>query len=363
MKPVKDTFLLLENIYDSTKKGNRPFQFFMTDPQGRKREIMVAESHKKLALLNTLIQAFILAPQKVKDNEGKYAKIQAFTGSSAIPSFTDAAFSTFVDERNYDLGWSSAFRTVDLLDLGNGRKQLFFNIATGQAGGTMMKVPEGAKVSFSGYNGSKLTVDIEKYGMGFSITWEMLQSRDFNAFGDMLMNVSAQVYGTWADVHYGLIAAAADAEGTVAYDTTGSDQLEKDTNTLNKAVVALMEANKDKSTAVTGETTFALFAHETMRARINRALRGLITDERKVVLEYNLQPNYTLNAELLPSGLSKEEPVLCIPGRKAQNAIHTANLGLAEQDIASLSESKTHWTAFGAGIGDNKQFKRVIMHA
>jgi hypothetical protein len=355
MKPLKTSFALLENIHDSIKNGDQPFQFTRMK-SGKPQTFTVSKRHEKIALLNTIIQAFLLAPQKAGES-----KIQAFTGSSAIPSFTDAAFSTFVDQRNYDLGWSSAFRTVDLLDLGAGRKQLSFNIATGQTGGTMMLVPEGGKVQFDGYKGSSLQVKISKYGMGFTVTWEMLQERNFNAFGDMLLDVSAQIYGTWADVHYGILQAAADATATVAYDTVGADVLEKDTNTLNSAIVALMEANKDKSTAVTGETTFVLYAHESMRARINRAIRGLITDERKVVLEYNIQPYFTMNSEILPSGGSKLQPIIGIPGRKTQNAIHTANLGFSEQDISSLSESKTHWTAFGAGVGDNAQWKRVIM--
>ena len=361
MSFLKNTFGLLENINESANKGATPFQFTYKGKDGKTQEMKVEDSRKKVALVNMMIQSFLLAPQK-RTVAGKETSIQAFTGSSSIPTFTDAAFTTFVDERNYDLGWARSFKTVELLEIGMGKKQLHFNIATGEAGGTMVKIPEGGKVQFDGYKADSLTVKIEKYGMGYSVTWEMLNNRDFNAFGEMLENVSAQIYGTWADIHYALLAAAADASASIAYDTTGADTLEKDSNTINNACVALLELNKDKGYGTTGETNFVIHAPETLRARINRALRGLITDERKVVLEYNVQPEYTLNSELLASGGSKVEFVITIPGRKIQNAVHTENLGLTENDIASLNESKTNWTAFGAGIGDNDQCKRVLLH-
>ena len=360
---LKNTFDLLENIYASSRSHNgpMPFQFFVSDKAGKKVERVIDKPTEKVALLNMMIQSFLLSPRrKIEGDEEK--RIQAFTGSSSIAKFTDAAFSTFVDQRDYDLGWARAFRTVDLLDIGNGRKQLFFNIATGESGATMMKVPEGGKVQFDGFKGTSLQVPIEKYGMGFSVTWEMLNNRDFNAFGDMLNNVASQIYGTWADVHYALLSAAATAAGDVAYDTTGADILEKDTITINKAAVAILEANKDKNSGVTGSTQLLILAPETMRSRINRALRGIITDERRATLEYNVAVEYTLNDNLLAASANKFEVVMGIPGRKTQNAVHTEQLGLTETDIASLSRSETAWTAFGAGIGDNSQWKRVLFH-
>lgn len=328
----------------------------------------ITDPRLKARAATGVIQAFLSV---VPSADGK-RMVQAFTGTDTIGSLTDAsAWNIVVQERPVDTQYQNAFKTIELRDLGGGRKDTSWKIATGKRGVEMKEIPEGGKVSLAGFNTSVQTVNVTKYGMGFGLTWEMLNSNDFNAFKDALMNTRSELYATWEDVHYALLQAAADdseALDAVTWQSASASTVTRDIDTINKMASDLIKANYSKGYGALTNGVFPLFYDEVMDARIQQALRqttptssNTSTVTRKIV-PYPIK-NDAIYRSAADAADKPFEPIMCIPGNKMQNALHTQELGLSENDILSLSEIHTAWTAFGAAIGDVEQTIRGYFHA
>jgi hypothetical protein len=320
---------------------------------------------QKRAFVNASIQCFLTKPSfKLNDGVGK-ARIQAFNGSSSMPDVTgNGVWSTTIEAREYDMNWSLSFRTMELLRLQGGGKSRYWNIATGRNGVFMEKIPEGGKVKIGGFTGESAQVKVERYGSGFGLTWEMRNDRDFNAFMDAILSTQAELFGTWADVHYAILKAAADQTATVTYDTVGATQLEKDINTVNKMVAQLANTNKGKGYGDVSARMLNLYFPLDLEARMRAVQKATITkqNDRVTELAYNVRYLRTLNSNLLSgtgtAAQQGQEATLVLPGEKLQNAVHTQELGLTDKDIESDSDIHVKWTAFGAAAGDSDQVLR-----
>ena len=92
-----------------------------------------------------------------------------------------------------------------------------------------------------------------------------------------------------------------------------------------------------------------------LKSRINQALRAT-PSERTVnngtgdVVENNVTPIYSYD-----SNIPANKGLLILPGNKIQNAVKINELGFSRQDMESLNELRTYWTAFGAVVADTDQ--------
>ena len=64
----------------------------------------------------------------------------------------------------------------------------------------------------------------------------------------------------------------------------------------------------------------------------------------------NIKPIFTYNSAILAN-----KGILVLPGRKIQNSVYLNELGFSRQEMESLNELRTYWTAFGAIIADTDQ--------
>lgn len=310
-------------------------------------DVLLTPNQQKRVLLKS-VQNFIHT--NGYENKGKI--IQAFTGSADLPVLTKDVFNTTNQVNNFDLLWQEAFRGISLR-----KGQLSWEINTVASDAIFLEVPEGGKVRFERYKGEKLIAEIAKYGMGIGITWETREGRKLYQFIQQMEQVRSKLFELWANVHYGLLATAG-ALNPITYQLTASEgQLERDIATINKGYEDLGEANKDKGYGDTANARMLLYHSPKLKARIMQALRATSRDtiasgrtESGRIVEYNVEPRATWNASI-----PANKALLVLPGNKIQNSVYLRQLELNKQDMESLNELRTYWTAFGAVVADSDQ--------
>lgn len=312
----------------------------------KKKNIVL--SHKAQAfVLHKSIQAFF---QGVGVMEGDKI-IQAFSGSSDLPTLTKDVFNVIQTVPNFDTFWQLAFKGVKLK-----KGQLSWEIADVASGLMFELIPEGEKVKFYGVSGNVVDAKINKYGAGIGVTWEMIEGNKLYQFVDLMGQVKAKLNDLWSDIHYGLLGTAA-ATNPIAYQLAGTDPiLDRDIATINKGYETIGAACKDKGYGDTANAPMVMYCSPSLKARINQAMRVTTSEIVRSIghgqmVEYNVAAKYTWN-----SNVPTDKALMCIPGFKTQNAVYLQELGLSEQDIATLSEMRTYWSAFGAIVADTDQF-------
>lgn len=307
----------------------------------------------QMNVLKKSIQAFVHKVGVQKKNQ----IIQAYAGSSELPVLTKDVFNVTQPTPTFDLLWQKAYKTIQLR-----QGQLSWEIATVEDGMAFELVPEGESCKFYGISGTTQVIGIQKYAAGIGLTWETIEGRKLYKFIDLLMAMRSKLYGLWADIHYGLLAAAA-LINQITWQGVATDSiLARDIATINLGYVTIGEATKDSGYGDTANAPMLLYASPKLKARINQAMRATSTDviaksetgaagsKAGQIVEYNVEPNYTWNA-----AIPVNKALMVLPGNKIQNAIYLRELGLSEKDIKTLSELRAYWTAFGAVIGDTDQ--------
>lgn len=287
--------------------------------------------------------------------------IQAFSGSSDLPALTKDVFDVTQTVPNFDLAWQGAFKGMKLR-----KGQLSWEIADVAAGGGFELIPEGGKVKIESVSGNKATVNVAKYGYGLGVTWETIEGRKLYAFVDAMDQARAKMYGIWGDTHYALLNTAA-ATATTAWAGAATDPtVDRDIATLNAAAYAIADACKDKGYGDMAAAPMIMYINPKYRARMDAALKTVSNDAiagRNVgasgslgaqTLNWNVEVRYTFN-----SAITADKGDMVLPGNKIQNAMYLKELGLSRQEIESLNELRTYWTAFGAAIGDNDQANQL----
>lgn len=295
------------------------------------------------SVVKKAIQAFMHKTGKVQGEK----LIQAFTGSSDLPALTKDVFTTTNEVPNYDLAWQDAFKGISLR-----KGQLSWEINTIGTSATFKLIPEGGKVEFATYKGDKVTAEIQKYGMGIGISWETIEGRKMYQFVDQMEQTRSQLYKLWADIHYGLLATAG-TNNQISYQLTATETtLERDIATINKGYEDLGEANKDKGFGDVANSEMLIYASPKLKARVMGALRQTANDQgaNGKVVEYNVSPRFSWNANI-----PTDKALLVLPKNKIQNSVYLQELSLSKQDMESLNELRTYWTAFGATVADSDQ--------
>lgn len=275
--------------------------------------------------------------------------IQAFSGSTDLPKLTKDVFNVTNEIPNFDLGWQKAYKGIKLK-----KGQLEWEVATVRNGFVFKLVPEGAKVTFSGVSGEKITVGIEKYGEGLGLTWELVEGRKLYQFIDSISSMRAALYTLWANIHYGLLATAA-ATNQVAW-VAGTNDLDRDVKTLNATASLITSATKDSGYGDTAQAKLILYISPLLRARIDAALKATRTEliaggvKQAAPVSWPIEVVYTYTSQI-----TVNTGVMVLPGHKIQNAAYIRELMMKRTNIETLSEESTFWTMFGAIVADADQ--------
>lgn len=294
------------------------------------------------------LQAFIHGVADI--NSTGLVSVQAFAGSSDLPKLTKDVFDVTTKVDNFDLAWQDSFKGIPLR-----KGQLSWEITDVEQAITFKQIPEGGKVEFGSFTGDKVTASVHKYGAGVGMTWEIIEGNKLYAFVERLEVTRAKLYGLWADVHYGLLNAGA-AQNTVAWQGAGTDkQIDRDIATLNQGAYTIGNACKNKGYGDTANAPMILYISPQYKARINAALKTgqsdiVVSGGKGVSVNWPIEVRYTFNSKITTG-----KGLLVLPGHKIQNAVYLRELGLSKQEIDSLNELRTYWTAFGAVVADDEQ--------
>jgi hypothetical protein len=323
-----------------------------------KKKGIVLNRKEQGTVLQKAIQAF-MQQVAVQDEQGKI--IQAFGGSSDLPVLTKDVFTVTQAMPVFDTFWQESFKGIPLK-----KGQLEWEIADVAAGFTFDLIPEGHKVRFYGISGDTTSARIQVYGMGIGITWQMREGRKLYKFVDLMGQVRAKLNTLWADTHYGLLATAA-LSAPVTWQGVVTDPIvERDIATINKGYETIGNACKAKGYGDTANAPMIIYTSPLLKARLMQAYRATSSDIIKgrvagasssvagQVIEYNVTPRFTWN-----SNIPANKAVMVLPGNKNQNSVYLRELGLSEQDIETLSELRTYWTAFGAIVADTDQIAEL----
>lgn len=343
MKNIEKLFDLVCHANDAEKSG-QPFDGVPASQHGK-----IIQASLQAFMHGTGAPAYDKSGNPVPFETRR--PIQAFSGSSDLPALTKDVFSVSNPTPNFDLAWQSAFKGMALR-----KGELSWEIAEANAEGSFELIPEGGKVKIGSVTGSTVTVGINKYGYGIGVTWEIMEGRKLYAFVDLMDQARSKLYKNWADVHYGLIDVAA-ATNAVAW-VAGASTLDRDIATLNDAAYLIANATKDSGYGDTANAPMVLYINPKYKARMEmamQAIRGDIVSGRGAtgpvsVVDWNIEVRYTFNGNV-----TADKGNLVLPGNKIQNAVYLRELGLSRQEIESLSELRTYWTAYGAAIGDTDQ--------
>jgi len=302
------------------------------------------------------LQAFIHGVADI--NSTGLVSVQAFAGSSDLPKLTKDVFDVTTKVDNFDLAWQDSFKGIPLR-----KGQLSWEITDVEQAITFKQIPEGGKVEFGSFTGDKVTASVHKYGAGVGMTWEIIEGNKLYAFVERLEVTRAKLYGLWADVHYGLLNAGA-AQNTVSWQGTSTDkQIDRDIATLNQAAYTIGNACKNKGYGDTANAPMILYISPQYKARINAALKTgqsdiVVSGGKGVSVNWPIEVRYTFNSKI-----AANKGVLVLPGHKIQNAVYLRELGLSKQEIDSLNELRTYWTAFGAVVADDEQCAQLSFSA
>ena len=302
------------------------------------------------------LQAFIHGVADI--NSTGLVSVQAFAGSSDLPKLTKDVFDVTTKVDNFDLAWQDSFKGIPLR-----KGQLSWEITDVEQAITFKQIPEGGKVEFGSFTGDKVTASVHKYGAGVGMTWEIIEGNKLYAFVERLEVTRAKLYGLWADVHYGLLNAGA-AQNTVSWQGTSTDkQIDRDIATLNQAAYTIGNACKNKGYGDTANAPMLLYISPQYKARINAALKTgqsdiVVSGGKGVSVNWPIEVRYTFNSKI-----AANKGVLVLPGHKIQNAVYLRELGLSKQEIDSLNELRTYWTAFGAVVADDEQCAQLSFSA
>lgn len=287
----------------------------------------------------------------------KRAPIQAFSGSSDLPVLTKDVFSVNAQTPNFDLNWQESFKGMTLR-----KGDLSWEITDVSTGGGFELISEGGKVKIQSVSGNKAIVGVNKYGYGLGVTWETVEGRKLYAFVDAMDMARSKMYENWADTHYTLLATGA-AITPIAWSGIATDPtVSRDIGTINLGAYTIADKTKDSGYGDTANAMMVLYVSPKYRSRVEAAFKSVISDVvggrvaggagsvDGQAINWNVEVRYTFNGNI-----PADTAVLVLPGQKIQNAMYMRELGLSRQEIESLSELRTYWTAYGAAVGDNDQ--------
>jgi len=324
-----------------------------------KKKGIVLNYRQQGVVVHKSIQAYM---QGVGCKVSKEMTIQAFTGSSTLPTLTKDVFNVTQAAPIFDLLWQAAFRGIPLR-----KGQLAWEIADVSSGLTYKLIPEGGKVDFYGVTGDTETVGIQKYGAGLGITWETMEGKKLYAFVDQMMQARSRLYKLWANIHYGLLNTAAALNATTWQGAATDPVIDRDIATINLAYQTIGNACKAKGYGDMANVPMILYAPPSLKARIMQAFRATTADMIRgrhsaaatgvfagQIIEFNITPYFSWN-----SNLTAAKAAMILPGNKIQNSMYMQELGLSEKDIETLSELRTYWTAFGGIVADTDQCNQL----
>jgi hypothetical protein len=302
------------------------------------------------------LTAFCRKPQEVMDKMLLLDTTQ-FTSDSGFPTDVRQLIERYhLGLEEIDNGWQAFFDVRDF----SGVRTSGFKVRDVQSGLTFTKRPKGGRARIYRVTGTEAYVSFDMYGGGLEFDQAWFDDQEWWLIEDNVAEFRSAWYRDKAAVMYGLIGAL-DSGYNVAYDTTGSTQLEKDVNTLNTAIAAMITALASAGYAVTANTTVNVLSPIQLKARLNRALNSTYvtigTAGASLKVEYNVNPIYSTN--VIDGGSAcTDKWFVGVPGLKNKVGEKMGLTVFTDFNKNSYTQDSVGWGRYGAYLNE-AQFRRL----
>lgn len=255
-----------------------------------------------------------------------------------------------------DIGWEQFFDTRNYA----GTRAPGFRMRQVSSGLTFSKRPEGGRARIYRVTGTEQFVSFDTYGGGLEFDQAWFEDQEWWLIEDTAAEFRSAWYRDKATVFYTLIGALG-AGYNVAYDATGSTQLDKDINTLNTAAAELLTALKNSGYAVTPQSTLRCLSPIQLRGRLQRALAAQYitpaTEGASLKVEYNITPVYSMNV-LNAGSAATDIWYLGLPGLKNKVGEKMPLTIFTDFKAEAYATTTVGWGRYGAYMNE-EQFRRL----
>lgn len=235
-----------------------------------------------------------------------------------------------------------------------------FKIPVVQSGITFSEVKPGEKARIYQVSGDELTVSFAMYGAGLGWHRKLIDDGRFWDIEDNIAAARAAYYAKRAETFYGLIEAIS-ASYNVAWqsptpaalpNTDARYVVSRDANTIHTACLAVMGSMK--TYGIGPNSPLRLLAPLALKNRIRAALaysEPLAGNMR--VLDWNIQPIFTQNLTT-----NQTDYYVGVPGLTAKGGNRMNLTPFYDADPTAYTDMMVGWARWGAGIGNQAQFRR-----
>jgi hypothetical protein len=255
----------------------------------------------------------------------------------------DTGYLEFFQERNFAGTTASGFRVREV-----------------SSGLTFEKRAEGGRAKIYRVSGTEVFVSFDTYGGGLEYDQAWFDDQEWWAIEDQTVEFTSGWYRDKATVMYGLIGNLT-SSNNVAWDTAGSNQLEKDINTLNTAAAGLLTAMKTAGWAVTPATPIKVLSPIELRGRLQRALAAQYitpaTAGAHLKVEYNITPVYSMNVQNAGAAAT-DKWYMGVPGLKTKIGEKMPLTVFTEFNARAFATTAVGWGRYGAYFNED-QFRRL----
>jgi hypothetical protein len=288
------------------------------------------ENKDHRAAVRVALNEFLGQPDR--DRRALKARVQELTTAGDTDSWDSVvnAIDTFqTDVGLVDRNWALAFSEVDLRSV----PKSSFDIVDVSSGLTFAKVRTGGRAKIFQVAGAVQNVKLDKYGggIGFDQTW--FDDQEYYKVQEQAADFRQKYANQERSVHYALITAVSTA---VTYTTD-------DITTINLACATLIANNASALPQVHDGTTFILYSHPTLKARVMTALNAVVTDNpaaKKLV--FNVQPVFSTE---IGSGYLGQ---MVAPGLKNKYGRRMDLQVFGEMDITMYAQTAVGWGRYGS---------------
>jgi len=274
-----------------------------------------------------------------------------------------------------DLTWRLIFAEVNL----NATSASNYTLRDVQNGVAFRQMAVGEKIDYYSIRGAETAITFDTYGAGLQIPEVWYQDQRWWDIEESIEDYNLAWYKTQADTFFGLLHALTNAvygTGTgvnIAYDSTGSDQLEKDVNTINNAVVSLLTNLETAGMDVNASTRMVLLCPLQMVSRCQAALdvrRGPLYTGPVVELAEQIQLASTLKLNTAvawntsgagsPTAATVPLGYLTVPGKKCKYLNRQSLAIFPPRFDSEVYATKTEaWGRYG-GCANAEQIRRLL---
>lgn len=258
-----------------------------------------------------------------------------------------------------DDAWEAAFRMVDMTNIPRDG----FRVNRVSAGLTFEAVEEGAKAKVYSASGTDFLVRVDRYGGGMQWSRTLIDDQEYWTLEDNTVFFLNKSQKARADAAYAMIEAISSSRNLAWQNPVPATLANTDPNyaairdfeTINKAIIDMMELNKDKGYGITVDSPVLILAPLALKPRLDRAM-GILNGQLAGVgfsgVRFNVSIRYTMSLK------AKDKYYVCIPG--IQNYwIDRQRLQVFTQfDPASYSDCAFGWMRYGGMIADQQIWTR-----